>query len=109
MEDTAWAAGLFEGEGSIVTRPQIYHRHPSPTVSLWLRTTDLDVLERFAGVVAYGNITRVRRRACHTKAQFSWSMSARVEVIRVLDLLYPWFGLRRKEKALEALELLHER
>jgi hypothetical protein len=91
----AWAAGLFEGEGSIVVRERQVH--------LWLRTTDLDVLERFVEIVDAGNITTCKMRPCHTKQQYSWCISRREDVARILNAFSPWLGERRRAKAAEAL------
>jgi hypothetical protein len=94
----AWAAGLFEGEGSIILGKTRY-RQPA----LWLRTTDRDVLERFAQIVGAGYITECALRECHTKQQYSWSIGSRAEVRRILLQMRPWFGVRRGAKADEVL------
>ena len=97
-----WAAGLFEGEGSIYkdkSRPM--QRHIS------LRMCDLDVLQDYVDIVG-GNITGPYRKRSHPhhKPYYSWIMRKKTEVIRVLHLLSPYLGERRLEKATEALNHL---
>lgn len=99
----AWAAGLFEGEGSIVTGRK------GRLVQLWLRTTDLDVLQRFAEIVGAGNITVVKLRPCHTKQQYSWCIGDVQNVGRILTYMRPWLGTRRGVRADEGLEFLRAR
>jgi hypothetical protein len=99
--DWAWAAGLFEGEGSIILSRRHY-RQPQ----LWLRTTDPDVLERFVQIVGAGRITECALRECHTKPQYSWCICSRSEVRRILLQMRPWLGRRRAEKADEVLAFI---
>ena len=94
----AWAAGLFEGEGSItVTYRQC---------SLQMATTDADVMERFVEVVGYGNIHPQEKRPGQTKRQYRWHVSRATEVVRILNTFMPYLGERRKAKAVEAIDFL---
>jgi hypothetical protein len=95
-EQIAWAAGLFDGEGSI------HVRHNG--VSLQLGMTDRDLIERFRSVVGAGGIcTRTHLR---TKPLHTWHLGKRAEVQRVLNDLLPWFGERRGERAQEGLSFI---
>ena len=94
----AWAAGLFEGEGSIVVRERQAH--------LYLAMTDADVVQRFAEIVGHGNVHPQKIRPGQTKRQYRWHVAARGEVARILNTFMPYLGERRKAKAIEALELV---
>lgn len=96
----AWAAGLFEGEGSIVLH------NDGRRVLLALGMTDRDVVERFAAIVEAGAVTTLRRddRAPQYKRMYRWTVGSNAEVVRLLTLMRPWLGDRRGAKADEALE-----
>lgn len=102
--DIAWAAGLFEGEGSICIFEQKHH--VLPFLRLAIVMTDRDVLERFCGIVECGRVTGPHRhgnRPAHHKPIFSWGIGNRPDVERILLAFYPWLGERRLAKAHEAL------
>jgi hypothetical protein len=89
----AWAAGLFEGEGSL-TNSGIYPK-------LYMAMTDLDVVERFMKIVGIGTI-HVRDRYPH-KTQYSWQLSGK-KCKPVVEMFLPYFGERRAYKALNILD-----
>jgi hypothetical protein len=100
--DIVWAAGLFEGEGSIHMKTD----RPRQRV-LSIGMTDKDVMERFVDVVGYGNlqgpyIAKLR------KPFWKWQLYKKTEVLRILKLFLPHFGKRRAEKAIEAINHLNE-
>jgi hypothetical protein len=95
--EIAWAAGLFEGEGSIS-----YARRGG-VPRLTLGSTDFDVVERFLNVIGRGGIRANKIRAGN-KPLKTWSAWTAPDCIYVLKLLLPWLGARRRAKALEALE-----
>jgi hypothetical protein len=109
--ETAWAAGLFEGEGSIMfNRVKAKgRRYASPR--LQLRMTDLDIVERFhvwAGVGAIVTIANPAHIAAGRKPAWDWRTAARDDVESVLLRLEPFFGARRGAKANEALAAIAE-
>ena len=98
---TAWAAGLFEGEGCIWQGPY--------SAYLKLTMTDYDVMKKFADWAGYGKINvdnwnNVNRPNC--KVAFQWRIGKRKEVIRILSAMLPHFGNRRAYKALNILDNL---
>ena len=99
--DIVWAAGLFEGEGCIHTLRTKYR-------TLNLAMTDKDVMERFVDVVGYGNLRGPAWAAKSKKPYWQWSVCKRPEVLRILKLFLPHFGIRRSEKAIEVLTHLNE-
>lgn len=98
VHQIAWAAGLFEGEGSIVMvrRPDGYwHR------SLNLNMTDEDVVRRFAEVVGVGTVRKARAPLQpHHKQQWHWSCQRWEDIAATLRAFLPYFGDRRRAKAM---------
>ena len=99
--DIVWAAGLFEGEGTIYT-------DAARPISRYIRMemTDEDVMERFVNVVGYGNLIGPYHAPCrqpHHKAVWYWKVGKRIEVSRILKMFLPHFGKRRSKKAIEAI------
>jgi len=96
--EIAWAAGLFEGEGSFDHSAGNAHR-PRATMSL----TDQDVLERFMRAVGVGTIGPSKRRASHHKEAWQW-WTNEAEFHVVYALLKPWLGPRRTQAAEAAIK-----
>jgi hypothetical protein len=100
-QEISWAAGLFEGEGTI----GVHHgKHPR----LQCSSTDLDTLQRFCAIVG-GRIGGPykgggRNGKDHWKPYSLWSVHGD-EAIRVMGLLLPWLGLRRTERWKEVLRI----
>lgn len=96
IEDVAWAAGLFEGEGSCF----VGSGQRQPIVSLVM--TDEDVVRRFARILGVGNVhsyaTPPRKR------YWRWSVQSKDDVLVVLGLLFPFLGERRAARAAEVIE-----
>ena len=100
--DIVWAAGLFEGEGCIYIHPtKIY-------VQLIIVMTDLDVMERYVDVVGHGNLNGPFWSNKSTKPYWRTTVSKSSEVQRILKMFLPHFGKRRSDKAIEAINHLHE-
>ena len=101
--DIVWAAGLFEGEGCIHFKTD----RPNQRV-LSIGMTDKDVMERFVDVVGYGNLKGPHWSKLSTKPFWKWQLYKRTEVLRILKMFLPHFGKRRSQKAIEAINHLHE-
>lgn len=99
----AWAAGLFEGEGSITTKRNDA-RSQRLTVRFTLASTDLDVVEKFWHIMECGNIYGPSWRELSTKPLWTWSCSRRSEVERIARLFGPHLGVRRMAKLQECLD-----
>ena len=102
--DVAWAAGLFEGEGCITTDSR-YKNHRRITINM----TDEDVMQRFVEIVDYGRLRGPYMagkpgtpKAKHKK-RWQWCTGKKPEVLRILKMFLPYFGKRRLEKAIEAI------
>jgi hypothetical protein len=104
LEQVAWAAGLFEGEGCW----NAYVRQSGKVqMQARLGMTDRDVVERFAAIVGCGSIS-VRTFSgehAHWKPAFDWCVYEAEKVREVIELLLPYMGERRRAKALEVLEM----
>ena len=116
-ESVAWAAGLFEGEGSIVWC-SLKNRNPKlepwRVCQLSLHSTDEDVVRRFASVIGigkvYGPYRYPTREVPNRKPSWYWGVQNFERCQFVLALLWPWLCNRRRNKALEVLRLeLQER
>jgi hypothetical protein len=93
-EEIAWAAGLFEGEGSIT---RFGRRGGSFDLRLGLNMTDEDVVIRFDAIVdrgkVYGPYVPVSRGAPRKPI---WNWVALGDAGHdVIDLIGPWLSARR--------------
>ena len=100
--DIVWAAGLFEGEGCIYIYPT------KTSVQLIIKMTDVDVMERYVDVIGYGNLYGPKCYQKGTKPYWRSTVTKRSEVLRILKMFLPHLGKRRAEKAIEAINTLHE-
>lgn len=99
--DLAWAAGLFEGEGCINVYRQKGRKFIRITLSLC--STDRDVVERFAKIVGYKEVTELKRYTKKNKIVYRWQTAHTEHVKRILRELMPYFGKRRTRQASDAL------
>jgi len=101
--DIAWAAGLFEGEGTI------FFHTDSKRYRLGLKMTDQDVVEKFFNIFKvgrlYGPYTPKEKKLNgeNRKDFWIWQCSKHSEVNGFLKKLLPYFGKRRAAKTIEAL------
>lgn len=99
----AWAAGLFEGEGTVmVSMP--WGRMVNPQLQLSLSSTDFDVLDRFADWAGRGTVCFLEPRKSHHKRQKRWGARDALDVVLVIERLLPFMGERRGSKMIEVLE-----
>lgn len=102
LSDLAWAAGLFEGEGS-------FYLHTSGKdgknvyCKASLGMTDQDVVERFASIVGFGAIYTNQLKS--GKTNYKWAVASFEYVQAVVCLLWSQLGERRKAKAIEILRI----
>src|SRR3990167_8245729 len=96
-ENIAWAAGLFEGEGSIYATPE-------EKIALQIVMTDEDVLRKFHFIIGcgafYGPYTREYK---FYKPYWTWSCSGSEKCQAILAALWCYLGVRRQEKARQAI------
>jgi hypothetical protein len=96
-EKLAWAAGLFEGEGSFVANRLPVG--PSATLSM----ADEDIVRRFAQVIGGGSVYCCPPRRPGWKPLFKWAISGHHRVQAVVAMLWPWLSPRRRAQAKKAL------
>ena len=100
--EIAWAAGLFEGEGCI------NYKHQGKRGSggqLRLGMNDKDVVERFREIVGCGGLYPHRPGTGSNVPCWTWYVYAAEKVTAILNAFMPYFGERRRAKALETLEV----
>lgn len=98
--ELAWAAGFFDGEGSLVLRHQVVHRksgtyeYMRPLVSIG--QVDPEVLHRFRKAVGVGFVDGPYQ----TKHRDVWKYRAQKfeEVQMVMILLWPWASSIKREQ-----------
>lgn len=103
-QEIAWAAGLFEGEGTWIVRPR--RGNGNPTVVITLQMCDRDVVERFAAIMGCGKVGQADRRHEQNPKHrpiYRWTTAKRQDVLRIARMLQPYLGERRGAKALEVI------
>lgn len=88
--EIAWAAGIFEGEGSIVTPNR-----------LLMGMTDEDVVRRFQKAVGVGSLHLERLE--DKKDRWIWRVSNFEHFQAVVAMFWPWLGERRRARAIAML------
>lgn len=89
-----WAAGLFEGEGTISIS-----KHG---IRVAVLMTDLDVLETFHKNFG-GSLLEQKSRADHYKKQWRWNLTNNKETYEFLSRILEFLHSRRSERAKEAI------
>ena len=99
----AWAAGLYEGEGSLTKR-----KGKIASYELKIKMTDLDVLQRFQSVFNLGSINPVNSPSVkpHWKQCWVLSICNKPGIYRVLQAMMPHLGVRRSYDALNCLDTI---
>lgn len=92
----AWAAGLFEGEGTIIIRTR-----PEDQIDVQLGMTDKDVVDRFCEIVGVGKVHGPYQYG--TRKPFWKFVAYGAEAMVVIHTLRDYFGVRRGAKADEAV------
>lgn len=99
--ETAWLAGLLEGEGTIVFTSV-------NSIALTIFMTDEDVLRRCHEFTEAGMVTgpyQNKKRPTH-KPLWKWSVTKGAHAEAILIAIYPWMGIRRQARIGAALERL---
>jgi hypothetical protein len=91
-EEIAWAAGLFEGEGCLT------RRDGDPVARL--NSTDEETPRRFCEIVQVGRVYGPYRQDKRRKPFWVW-VAYGWDAYDAVELLGPWLGERRRERARE--------
>jgi hypothetical protein len=100
---TAWVAGIIEGEGCI----NIAHLQGF-RVSISVNMTDFDVITRLREWSQVGTISTLQPRPGRKNA-WIWTVSSQIDVQRLLTTIRPFLCERRSLKAKEALAVLEDK
>lgn len=95
----AWAAGIFDGEGTITDD----RRHGRPIPTLGLTMTDEDTVRTFHEVVLCGGVGGPYSPKGGRSHTWRWSTARSDDVGAVLMTFYPLMSLRRQERIRTAL------
>jgi hypothetical protein len=103
LKSIEWAAGLFEGEGSITLwkRPK---GKDAWVTQINLSSTDLDVVEEFLETVVHGKIYHISRKKLSTKDIYGWACTKQYHCVEILRSFLPYLCSRRKAAALNFIE-----
>lgn len=96
----AWAAGLFEGEGTF-TRSRANGRY---RLAAALAMNDEEVVRHFHRVLGFGRVYRIsppswQHDGKRNPVQWRWQTGKEHEFRRLVDLLDPYLSHRRRERA----------
>lgn len=89
--DIAWATGILEGEGTFTIEGGKY---PIARVLM----TDEDIIRRLKEVTGLGNVTGPHQQREDRKPLWSWKVSDKRSMARLLLAIYPLLGQRRREQ-----------
>jgi hypothetical protein len=114
LVDTAWLAGLFEGEGSFIINStpsnslEKTHEDSAPfSISFVLTMADEDVVEKAGNMLGLG-VTKPKRLTSTNKQTYRISSERRNLVKYFCESVYPFMGERRKEQIDKVLENCRE-
>lgn len=89
-----WAAGLFEGEGTIAIKKY--------GIRIAIAMTDLDVLQSFKDNFG-GSLIEEKKRQSHHKQCWKWYLTTNESTYNFLKKIMPYLHERRANKAKEAI------
>ena len=107
MSQMAWAAGLFEGEGSIQVPGKRSNRPGNRLPWLSMGSADKDMLDRFAALVG-GKVRgpyrgQGKNTPEHYRPMYHWQLMGIERIQLVLREFWPYLGERRRARAADAI------
>lgn len=102
VEELAWVAGVFEGEGTFTYRT--YPGTGRKQITMRVVMTDLDVITRLQTFTGMGNVYGpyqskvLKKDGTLRKPSYHWAITKQSDIVALGEALYPWFGERRKAK-----------
>jgi len=102
-EDLAWAAGFFDGDGSIgiYIKRRKYRNRDYPLPEIYVRNTELPLIRQFQDLFG-GHITVHKRKKPH-KTYYEWTPFQR-DLLEVALVLAPYLKSSKKQKAFEVIK-----
>lgn len=104
--DISWAAGLFEGEGSVYFTQYTKKSKKYPIIRIKISMIDKDVIYKFKNIIQEGYIVKVDYFKINSKykLQYQWH-SSKFEIIQyILCLFWEHLGKRRKKQFKTAIK-----
>lgn len=102
--ETAWLAGLFEGEACFIYAGK---RKSGRAVRIVLAMSDKDVVARAYAIVGSGHFNpdkgKVSRKYPDSKPMYEFSMAAQSDCRELMQRILPFMGQRRSEKLSELI------
>lgn len=92
--DAAWLAGIIEGEGTFTLNSGKY-------VQVSVMMADRDIVERCRQVSGLGTVNGPIDHPRSRKPLFTWDVSNKRDIARLLLLIYPLLGERRRARVAE--------
>lgn len=99
----AWAAGLFDGEGSTC----LSSSGDKNTIAMSLYQNNRDTLQRFKAVVQRGEIYGPYQRKGPNPI-YCWKVGGFERTVETLTALWPYLTLQKRTQAVKVLELYLE-
>ena len=101
MEEIAWAAGFFDGEGTswIANKTAALEGKGTPILALSIPQKDIRPLKRFAAVAGCGNIG-------YTSGVPRWRVSGR-KAENVKDILWPYLSEPKREQIIRVMAFVN--
>lgn len=101
--DSAWFAGLFEGEGTV-------HCRQGKQITLTIAMQDEDVIRQAADVwPEFGNVTtwtQAPKNGRTYKPLWVYRIGDRTQLVSVIQSIWPWLCSRRREQLTEKWDSL---
>ena len=106
----AWAAGLYDGEGSTYLLDHRSHEGYRIAEAAITQLSDggaPEVLRRFAAVVGVGHINGPYSQRDAHAAVYRWKSRARRDVERLLAIMWPWLSAVKRAQAQQVLDVIY--
>jgi hypothetical protein len=107
-ESAAWAAGFFDGEGTIGVYGDPRWPQARMEIAQASASTAPDTLDRFRRIVGAGKVggPRILRSPWSKLPQYRWSLTRFPEIERVVAMLYPYADVVRRERMAASLAVV---
>jgi hypothetical protein len=106
--ELAWAAGFFDGEGSVYMRDSGNKNKAYLYATVAISQNDTEVLERFRAAVGLGSITGPVSYKDKTLPMYQLRIGSYPEVVKVKELLWPFLSSKKKEQFDHVLSIVHQ-
>jgi hypothetical protein len=105
----AWAAGLYDGEGSLYLLDHRTHEgYQTPEMCVTQSSSDgaPEVLARVAAILGVGHVNGPYEQAGARLDVYRWKSAARSDIEAVVATLWPWLGTVKRSQAEAVLEVV---